>query len=177
MTSNIIFTGGIHGVGKGTICKELSENYGLIHLSASEVLKWKDISKIENKIVKDFASTQERLIYGLGEIIKPNKNYLLDGHFCLLNVEGIPKRIPEITFLKINPCAIVIITCELQTILKRLEKRDNKRYDINVLKKMQELELEFAEEVSKKLNIPFFNIKSSDDKSLQVFLTNYENIN
>jgi len=177
MTDNIIFIGGIHGVGKGTICKKLSQKYSFIHLSASEVLKWKEISKIENKTVKDFESTQERLIYGLSQIVKPDKKYLLDGHFCLLNAKGIPERIPEITFSKINPSAIIIITCELQTILNRLENRDNKKYDIAILRKMQDLELEFAKEISLKLDLPFFNIKSSDDKSLQVFLTNYENTN
>lgn len=175
MTDNIIFIGGIHGVGKGTICKKLSQKYNFIHLSASEVLKWEEISQIENKTVEDFKSTQERLIFGLSQIINPNKKYLLDGHFCLLNAEGLPERIPEITFSKINPSAIIIITCELQTILSRLEYRDNKKYDIDTLREMQDLELEFAKEISLKLNLPFFIIQSSDDKSLQAFLTNYEN--
>ncbi|MDG1730294.1 MAG: AAA family ATPase [Algibacter sp.] len=39
MIDNIIFAGGIHGAGKGTICKELSQSFKFNHLSASEVLK------------------------------------------------------------------------------------------------------------------------------------------
>lgn len=177
MTNNIIFIGGIHGVGKGTICQKLSQRYNFIHISASQVLKWEEISEKENKNVKNFESTQERLIYGLNEIIKPDKKYLLDGHFSLLNSEGFPERIPEVTFSKINPSAIAIITCDLKTILNRLQNRDNRLYDINILRKMQKLELESAEKISLKLNLPFFNIESSDDELLKDFLTNYESTN
>lgn len=36
--SNIIFVGGIHGVGKGYICSELTKSYNIRHLVSSEVL-------------------------------------------------------------------------------------------------------------------------------------------
>ena len=38
--SNIIFVGGIHGVGKGYICSELTKSYNIRHLVSSEVLQW-----------------------------------------------------------------------------------------------------------------------------------------
>ena len=50
---NIIFIGGVHGVGKGNICQNIKLNLNIIHLTASEVLNWKDISDIENKFVQD----------------------------------------------------------------------------------------------------------------------------
>jgi len=175
LIGNIIFIGGIHGVGKGTICKELCKSFKFEHLSASEVLKWGEISDKKNKKVQDLNSTQDRLIYGLSQIIKPDKRYLLDGHFCLLNSEGKPVKIPENTFKKIKPDAIIVITCNVQTILSRLENRDKIKYSIEVLEEMQNLEIKFAQKISLRLNAPFFNVKTSDDKSLQDFLTNYEN--
>ena len=177
MRTNIIFVGGIHGVGKGTICKELSRIFQFNHLSASDVLKWNEISDKGNKNVKNLNSTQERLIYGLSQIIEPAKKYLLDGHFCLLNSDGVPEKVPENTFLKIDPCAIIVITCNAQTIADRLKARDNKSYDIKILQEMQSLEVEFAQKISLQLNIPFFNIKTSKDALLLDFLANYENIN
>ena len=36
---NIIFIGGIHGVGKGTLCEKVCNDLNIRHLSASEVLK------------------------------------------------------------------------------------------------------------------------------------------
>ena len=68
--NNIIFIGGIHGVGKGTICKEISLKTGLIHITASQILKWEDISNLDNKRVENIASTQERLMIGLKNLIK-----------------------------------------------------------------------------------------------------------
>lgn len=175
--SNIIFIGGIHGVGKGTLCKQLCQQYNLKHLSASKVLKWGEISDKKNKKVKNLKSTQERLLEGLSRIVKPNKKYLLDGHFCLLNSNGIPEKVPEITFFKINPFAIIIITLDIETILKRLENRDNEKYNLETLKKMQILEVQLAKETAYKLKIPFFNITSNKNKSLHLFLANYASIN
>lgn len=38
MNKGIIFIGGVHGVGKGTLCKRLASDLKITHLSASEVL-------------------------------------------------------------------------------------------------------------------------------------------
>jgi len=54
---NIIFIGGIHGVGKGTLCEKVCNDLNLLHLSASEVLKWEEISEKENKLVEGFNLT------------------------------------------------------------------------------------------------------------------------
>ena len=62
LTKNIIFIGGIHGVGKGTVCKEIASKTDLIHITASEILKWNEISSSDNKFVNNISSTQERLI-------------------------------------------------------------------------------------------------------------------
>jgi adenylate kinase len=58
----IIFVGGIHGVGKGTICKVLAQKFDFEHLSTSQVLKWNEISNLKNKKVQNFAITQDRLL-------------------------------------------------------------------------------------------------------------------
>ena len=95
---NIIFIGGIHGVGKGTLCEKICNEFNLSHLSASEVLKWEEISEKENKLVKDFTLTQNRLITNLKQIVNENEKYILDGHYCLLNKENFPKKIDFDTF-------------------------------------------------------------------------------
>nr|WP_298655519.1 ATP-binding protein [uncultured Flavobacterium sp.] len=131
--NNIIFIGGIHGVGKGTICKKIASKTDLIHITASEILKWDEISSSDNKLVNNISSTQERLINGLKSLIKNDKRYLLDGHFCLLNSNGIPCKIDEDTFDSINPKIISIVIDDIGKIVDRLEKRDNKKYDIKSL--------------------------------------------
>jgi len=177
MNENIIFIGGIHGVGKGTLCKKLSEKYSLKHLSASEVLKWNEISTKYNKKVKNFESTQTRLISGLKKIITRNETYLLDGHFCLLNKNGNPEKISEETFLKIRPKAIIVMTEDIDVIIDRLKGRDDSKYNYNTLSKMQDLELNYSKEISLKLKVPHINIVNGDYSFFSKFLKSYENIN
>lgn len=167
---NIIFIGGIHGAGKGTICKEIISKTNLIHLTASEVLKWNEISSSKNKLVNDISSSQQRLIFGLKNLIKKDKNYLLDGHFCLLNSFGIPTKIDEETFSNINPKAIAVVIDYIENIAKRLEKRDNKKYDFRLLEKLQKMEIEYAKYISIKLSIPYLEIKNDDFTSLLKFI-------
>lgn len=164
--NNIIFIGGIHGVGKGTICKKIASKTDLIHITASEILKWDEISSSDNKLVNNISSTQERLINGLKSLIKNDKRYLLDGHFCLLNSNGIPCKIDEDTFDSINPKIISIVIDDIGKIVDRLEKRDNKKYDIKILDELQKMEIEYAKDLSKKYSIPYIEIKNNDYKSL-----------
>lgn len=78
---NIIFIGGIHGVGKGTICKEIESKTDLIHITASQVLKWNEISASDNKLVENISSTQEKLIFGLKNLVEKKSNIYSMGIF------------------------------------------------------------------------------------------------
>ncbi len=163
----IVFVGGIHGSGKGTFCKEVINKLDFKHLSASEVLKWEDISDIKNKKVENFNTTQDRLINNLKKIIKPNQKYLLDGHFTLLNSSNRPEKIDINTFIDINPLSIVLIRCAPETISKRLNKRDESIYKVELLKEMQNLEIEHAKHVSKELNIPLYIFEGDTERILK----------
>ncbi len=166
MMSNVIFIGGIHGVGKGTICNKFCEQTDFVHITASEILKWNEISASDNKKVENIQSTQDRLIAGLDKTLKKNERYLLDGHFCLFNAEGEIEKVPMETFERIAPILIVIVIAKIDVIKERLEKRDNKSYDFDLLKSMQNSEMEYAQHVSSKLSVPFVEIKDGDYQPL-----------
>lgn len=168
--SKIIFVGGIHGVGKGTLCNEIARKFDLEHLTASEVLKWNEISDLKNKKVKDISSTQDRLLNNLRKIISSGQSYLLDGHFTLLNSSGNPQKIEDETFIEINPISIILLTCEASTILSRLSSRDNSKYNLRIIQKMQKMEIEHANHISKKLNIPLFEIKDNNNQIIYEYL-------
>lgn len=155
MLNNIFFIGGIHGVGKSTICKELCAKLNLQYLSASEVLKWKDINEdIKNKKVIDIPHTQDLLVNGLMHIVREDQNYLLDGHYCLLNKEGVVNEIPFETFKRINPVSLSLIIGDIQEIKGRLELRDSRSYDSDLLNGMQSSEIDYAKLLSQRLNVP-----------------------
>ncbi|MEQ6121374.1 ATP-binding protein [Reichenbachiella sp. MALMAid0571] len=170
--SNLVFIGGIHGVGKGTICDKICEQTNFVHITASEILRWDEISKPDNKKVVNIQNTQDRLITGLRKTLKKNKDYLLDGHFCLFNSEGEVENVPIETFKNIAPKLISVVTTEINLIKERLEKRDSKAYDFHVLKNMQNSEKEYAREIALKLTVPFFEIKDGDYSKLINLISN-----
>ncbi|MBK7669563.1 MAG: AAA family ATPase [Sphingobacteriaceae bacterium] len=89
MLENISFVGGIHGVGKSTICKSICGKFNINYLSASEVLKWSKLNTdIKNKKVDDISFTQDLLINGLNEQVNKSEHYILAGHYCLFNKMG-----------------------------------------------------------------------------------------
>ncbi|MFI5158865.1 MAG: ATP-binding protein [Sphingobacteriales bacterium] len=153
----IIFAGGIHGVGKSTLCHEITAALSIGYLSASEVLKWKDLNTdAKNKKVVDIPDTQSRLINGLNAILEVEKTYLLDGHYCLFNKDGEITPVPMETFTKIDPIALVLVIGSVSDIKAALEKRDQRVYDAGVLTLMQERETSYAHEVAAHLDVPLF---------------------
>jgi adenylate kinase len=154
MLNNIAFIGGIHGVGKSTACKEICDEVQLIYLSASELLKWKDVNEdVQNKKVKDIQITQDKLLVGLENTIMENKSYLLDGHYCLLNRQNEIVKVPLDTFQKIRPVSLNLILGDINEIKSRLEKRDGRSYEKNLLQQMQDKELTYAKYLSNTLGV------------------------
>lgn len=165
MRSNIIFVGGIHGVGKSTICQKICTELNLEYLSASELLKWQEINEdSKNKKVKDISDTQNRLILGLTKRVQKDRYYLIDGHYCLLNSKSEIGNVPLETFKLINPIALGLILGDILEIKNRLEKRDGKSYDKNLLEQMQKNELNHAEWLSKILGVSL-NMGTQNDYS------------
>jgi adenylate kinase len=162
----IHFIGGIHGVGKGTICNKVRVQTTLVHLTASKLLKWNEISAMDNKKVENIQNTQDRIIAGLNNATKANESYLLDGHYCLFNADGEVEKVPLETFLKIAPKSITVVVDKVELIKQRLEKRDKKTYDFDVLSTMQNTEKEYAKEIAAHLDIPFIGLKNGDSQPL-----------
>ncbi|AHF17948.1 ATP-binding protein [Niabella soli] len=159
--SKIIFIGGIHGTGKSTISQMICAEFDFEYLLASSLLKWAEINTDpKNKKVKDVTDTQDRLILGLNDKIQKDVTYLLDGHFCLLNNSGKIMQVPILTFQTINPAVLIVVHDKIDKIKLRLEKRDGRLYDADLLHTMQEAEITHATNLSQELKIPL--IKTDD---------------
>lgn len=64
------------------------------------------------------------------------KNYILDGHFTLLDGKEAIRPIPISTFKAIKPDKLIVITESPAIIMDRLELRDRKKYDEQLLVNM-----------------------------------------
>jgi adenylate kinase len=159
----ILFVGGIHGVGKTYFCSKISAKNDLPHYSASKLISLqKEIYFSGNKNVEHIEGNQNFLIDAL-QTRTSNSNIILDGHFCLLNREGIVTEIPDLTFNQIAPKGILVLTNDINIIVNRLNQRDGKEYDLNLLNDFQNKEIEYSQKVAKKLNVPFLLVNSSDE--------------
>lgn len=161
----IFFLGGIHGVGKGTLCKSFGSRLNIECLTASKLINWAELNEDPiNKSVSNIGFTQERLIVALNSYCEENRTYVLDGHFCLLDKNNEPTGVPEEVFIKINPEVLLLITAPVQIIKHRLEKRDRKSYDVGLIERMQEFEISYARSISNLLNceLKIFSYEKSD---------------
>lgn len=163
MFQNIIFLGGIHGVGKGTLCSKVKKVLEIEHLSASELLKWAEVNAdSKNKLVADIPSMQDRLILGLHQRVEQNRKYLLDGHFCLFDSQGKVEHVPFDTFSKIDPILISVLIAEPEAIVQRLTERDRKAYDLQLIRQMQEEEITYGKWVADQLKKPFLVMEEDE---------------
>ena len=158
---NVIFVGGIHGVGKSTICKKLCNDLVIEYLSASKLISDYNNKLSRNnldvgKLVNDIGQNQDILARAVKEYAGQNEIYLLDGHFTLLDSSGNIQSIPLSTFGTLTLAAIVVLTDDPAAIQKKLSSRDGEQFDLKLLEAMQIQELTNAEQVGIKLKIKVF---------------------
>ena len=154
--SNVIFICGIHGSGKTTLGKKLSEILNIPFDSASSIIKKMSEQNWDNqKLVKEIRSNQNALLEGINKLYSHDRIIILDGHFTLLDRDRKISYIPIQTFQKLNlSCVITCITTS-KLIVERLKERDrNTSVDINTVNLFQEEEINYANKVSKQIGIP-----------------------
>ena len=154
---NIIFVGGIHGVGKTSFAKKLCHDFELVHITASDLI---GVLK-EGNHVNDIFGNQKILIEAINNLNNVC-SYLLDGHFCLLGANNKIQVVEVDVFEKLQLKGIVVLWGKVATIQERIYKRDGSQYTLDFLSSFQEKELEQAELVSDSLNLPLRVISSSN---------------
>lgn len=127
----IIFVGGVHGVGKSTFADMIKSQYPKIEsLSCSKIIKWENPA---HKEVEDVGETQNALLSNLPYFIDQDKNYILDGHFCLLTEQGGIERVPIEVFETMSPSRIVVLKERPDVICQRLNQRDSRNYSLDLI--------------------------------------------
>ncbi|WP_249901801.1 ATP-binding protein [Paenibacillus sp. PK3_47] len=173
---NIVFLGGIHGVGKSFLTEEISTQLGIRSYSASKLISMlNEKGFTTNKYIDSIDTNQNQLIDSIKINTDDAESFLLDGHFCLLNTNGEVEKIPNTTFLAMCPRAIVVLFDSIDSIKKKLETRDAIKYEYDFLEKFQSAEIAYAKEISNLLEVPLllFNSSTDDVSNLNVFLEKY----
>ena len=153
----MIFVSGVHGVGKSYFCNLVKDSVGIETYSASALIATKKRSEFaKNKLIPDIDENQQFLLWAVDELRTLCQNFILDGHFCLLNASGEVQRIPYGTFAMLKPDAIVLLTENPEIIASRRRKRDSIEY-------FQREERLYADEVARDINAKLFVSEGAKD--------------
>lgn len=159
----MIFISGVHGVGKTYFCRLVKDSIGIDSYAASRLIaekKQQGFSK--DKLIPDIDENQQYLLHAINELRLSNRNFILDGHFCLLNAEGTVHRIPFETFSSLQPDAIVLLTESPLVIANRRSERDHVTVSPESIDAFQKEEIAYAKEVAEKLNTKLFISEGSE---------------
>ncbi|WP_345874221.1 ATP-binding protein [Shewanella algae] len=165
----IYFISGVHGVGKGTLCRQLKSEIGISFYSCSDLIKQNSDYIEDGKVVTSAERNQVALIRGLSKINE--EVFLLDGHFCLIGKEQSVIELDDNVFDAIGPVAVINVVCEPSIIHERLLKRDGKAIGPDMIELLQLKETERAEKYCKANSISLFNYQSPKpiEQLLEIF--------
>ncbi len=153
----MIFVGGIHGVGKTYFCNLIKEELGIKSYTSSQLIAVKRNKNFSvDKLVSDIADNQILLVKAIEELRKNKEEFILDGHFCLLNTCGEIIRISYDTFQLLKPDTIILLTETPDIIAKRRFQRDGVVENVSEINAFQTAEKEYASEIAERFGIPFY---------------------
>ncbi len=164
----MFFLGGVHGVGKTSMCKEISEEFGLKVISASEIIRAErtNPSPDSRTAVSNVDGNQGLLIRGVQRFVTGAPgNYLLDGHFALRTLTGEIEKIDASVFQSLGVKGLVCLVDDPDAIARRLAARDSEGHDVDAIAKLQAAELASAESVSRTIGLGLKVVQAFDGPS------------
>ena len=153
----MIFISGVHGVGKSYFCDMVKLATGIKSYSASALIAQKKHSNFaSDKLIPDIDDNQQYLLQAINELRNSGENFILDGHFCLLNTSGEITRIPYDTFTTLKPEEIILLMEKSEVIAARRKERDGVDVSVQDIEDFQEKECAYAKEIAVDIGAKLF---------------------
>lgn len=169
----MIFLGGVHGVGKSSMCSEVAQNIGLSVFGASAVIRAeRQVPSADSRTtVGDVRGNQELLVQGVRKRLAESVGtFLLDGHFVLRTLDGAIERIDTEIYVALGVNHIICIRDDPQAIARRLLDRDGVMHRVDDISILQSEELDHAAHVCRQLKIQLAVIHAFDHKGFETCL-------
>lgn len=139
---------------------------GINSYSSSDLIrKFKKLSN-NKKIVDNINKNQDILLESIKLNIEEEREYILDGHFILIDKNHGLKEVPLSTFRNMDIKVIFILYEDVDIILERLSNRDEVSYTKDFIEIFQEKEINRGMEVAKILDKPYKILKSTNYEEL-----------
>ncbi|WP_233959234.1 ATP-binding protein [Pectobacterium versatile] len=167
----IVMVAGVYGVGKSTVSNKLSKDFNIKFYSASDLIKTeKGYSNWDkDKKTDQVKNNQEYLIAAINKM--SGYDFLLDGHFCLINKDGNIENIDIFTIKQLDIDAVLLLKEEPGIISRRLFDRDKIFWDERFISKMQENEEAQAKLFTNENDIPFSSMYVNNYNDIKKFIT------
>ena len=171
----VIFVAGIHAVGKSTACKLISDEFGMPHYSASQIIRDEKSSAVsaDSKLVTDVSDNQRLLIQGVSRLLKDGR-FFLDGHFTIRRKsDGGIEAIHVDVFRELRISSIVLFTDHPEGISNRMHDRDGVLHHVDMIRTHQDAEVAHASYVASTLNIPLVELRAFDIAGTKSVINNW----
>lgn len=160
----MIFVAGVHGVGKTFFSNRIKAELEIATYDASEIIaKEKNSEFSKDKKIKEPNLNQESLIRGVEKIKQREEQFLLNGHFCLLDSLGEIVPLEQSVFEQIAPEKIILLEEAPDIIIERRFVRDKEKLDSQFIQKFMEAEHVCAYRFAKEKGIPILTVVPSYD--------------
>lgn len=169
----MIFLGGVHGVGKSSMCSEAVQRIGLTVFGASAIIRAeRQVPSVDSRTaVRDVRGNQELLIEGVRKrVLGSSGHFVLDGHFALRTLDGAIERIDPAVFVALGIDHLICVQDDPQAIAARLLDRDGAIHAWDEIAALQSEELDHAEYVSGELKIQFDVIQAFNHEGFEACL-------
>lgn len=167
----MIFLSGVHGVGKSSVCRKIESDLEFTWFSASKIISdAKNIDMFSEKKVENIDYNQIVLIKEIEKIKQKNDEFILDGHFCLINSSNVIEKIDIDVFKQLDPNLIIVLIDDVKTIIRRLNERDNMNYSEDFITKFQNIEIQYAQEVGYILDKPVEIVDADNLKKILLII-------
>lgn len=161
-----IFIAGIYGVGKSTLCDELSNRSNIPSYSAGDIISAVNGETYgSHKSVTDKNRNQSILSNKVRKLLCDNPTIILAGHFCIFNEQGQVDCLPEDVFFELDIKKIFLLTASAERICENLYQRDGIQYSKNQIVNLQNTEQSLAEKTSAILGCPLYIHEMKFDSS------------
>jgi adenylate kinase len=134
------------------------------HYSASE--------RRNGKTVANVTENQNLLLLAVATLKVDSPFILLDGHFCVRDPLGKIQKIPADTYTSLSVKAVIVLREETSVIEANLYSRDGVRHSQQEISALQNAELDYAGEITSKMNIPLKVLGNSNLAEAIFFIRN-----
>lgn len=167
-----IFVAGVHGAGKTFATKPACQKLGLVHATASQLIKGErgHATWDAAKVVSDVDQNQAALISAARRIRESGATLVIDGHFVLRQAPGNHERLPIDVFRALDCSSVLLIRSPVPVLLERLQARQDISWSEAELTEFSKAEDAHGAEVTKALDIPLKTLDSPSPQEVETWL-------